>query len=150
MRFPYRVVADYHVDRLQVYRQKCQSRAILIARRLHTIQFSFSSLTVFLSTIYRLINAVERKLIKVVIATGIHLFPFRTEKLSPFTPMILLYQVGKWVAANFKKPHQLRLMRLFSLAAIAAHFLRRLRGECNSTIEDYRHLWSSRSSGREV
>ena len=57
MRFPYRVVADYHVDRLQVYRQKCQSRAILIARRLHTIQFSFSSPTVFLSTIYRLINA---------------------------------------------------------------------------------------------
>ena len=31
--------------------------------------------------------------------------------------MILLYQVGKWVAANFKKPHQLRLMRLFLLAA---------------------------------
>ena len=38
------------------------------------------------------------------IATGIHLFPSRTEKLSPFTPMILLYQVGKSVAANFKKP----------------------------------------------
>ena len=56
MRFPYRVVADYHVDRLQVYRQKCQSRAILIARRLHTTQ-NFSSLCEFLSTIYRLINA---------------------------------------------------------------------------------------------
>ena len=41
-------------------------------------------------------------MIQVVTATGIHLFPFRTEKLSPFTPMILLYQVGKWVAAKFK------------------------------------------------
>ena len=27
--------------------------------------------------------------IKVVIALGIHLFPFRTEKLSPTTPMVL-------------------------------------------------------------
>ena len=28
-------------------------------------------------------------LIKVAIAAGFHLFPFRTEKLSPFTPMVL-------------------------------------------------------------
>ena len=27
--------------------------------------------------------------IQVAIATGFHLFPFRTEKLSPFTPMVL-------------------------------------------------------------
>ena len=27
--------------------------------------------------------------IKVVIALGIHLFPFRTEKLSPMAPMVL-------------------------------------------------------------
>ena len=33
--------------------------------------------------------------ITVVIATGIHLFPFRTEKLSPLAPMVLLYQVGE-------------------------------------------------------
>ena len=32
----------------------------------------------------------EKKDIKVVIARGIHLFPFRTEKLSPVTPMVLL------------------------------------------------------------
>ena len=31
------------------------------------------------------------KEIKVVIARGIHLFPFRTEKLSLVTPMVLLY-----------------------------------------------------------
>ena len=28
-------------------------------------------------------------LIKVAIVAGFHLFPFRTEKLSPFTPMVL-------------------------------------------------------------
>ena len=27
--------------------------------------------------------------IQVAIAAGFHLFPFRTEKLSPFTPMVL-------------------------------------------------------------
>ena len=29
------------------------------------------------------------KLLKVVVALGIHLFPFRTEKLSPMAPMVL-------------------------------------------------------------
>ena len=33
--------------------------------------------------------------VKVAIATGLHLFPFRTEKLNPFAPMVLLYQVGE-------------------------------------------------------
>ena len=42
MRFPYRVVGDYHVDRPQVYRQKCQSRAVLIARRLQYEKISAS------------------------------------------------------------------------------------------------------------
>ena len=32
---------------------------------------------------------------KVAIVAGIHLFPYRTEKLSPPTPMVLLYQVGE-------------------------------------------------------
>jgi len=31
----------------------------------------------------------------VAIATGIHLYPFRTEKLNPFAPMVLLNQVGE-------------------------------------------------------
>ena len=29
------------------------------------------------------------KIIQVVIASGLHLFPFRTEKLSPIAPMVL-------------------------------------------------------------
>ena len=33
--------------------------------------------------------------IKAAIASGIHLFPFRTEKLSPTAPMVLPYQVGE-------------------------------------------------------
>ena len=31
----------------------------------------------------------------VVIASGFHLFPFRTEKLSPFAPMVLQCNVGE-------------------------------------------------------
>ena len=31
----------------------------------------------------------------VAIALGIHLYPYRTEKLSPIAPMVLLYQVGE-------------------------------------------------------
>ena len=50
MRFPYRAVGDYHVDRPQVYRQKCQSRAVLIARRL--LYRNVFLLRVFLSPPY--------------------------------------------------------------------------------------------------
>ena len=32
IRYPFRVVVDYDLDRLQVYRQRCHSRAVLIAR----------------------------------------------------------------------------------------------------------------------
>jgi len=31
----------------------------------------------------------------VVIAAGSHLFPFRTEKLSPFAPMVLQCNAGE-------------------------------------------------------
>ncbi len=33
--------------------------------------------------------------ILVVMAAGFHLFPFRTEKLSPLAPMVLRYYVGE-------------------------------------------------------
>ena len=36
---------------------------------------------------YRKVNALYD--IQVAIVAGFHLFPFRTEKLSPFTPMVL-------------------------------------------------------------
>ena len=36
-----------------------------------------------------------RDIIKAVIAVRIHLFPFRTEKLSSLAPMVLLHQVGE-------------------------------------------------------
>ena len=32
---------------------------------------------------------------QVVIAVGFHLFPFRTEKLSPLAPMVLQYNAGE-------------------------------------------------------
>ena len=40
-------------------------------------------------------GAVTKEELMVVIATGIHLYPYRTEKLSPLAPMVLLYQVGE-------------------------------------------------------
>ncbi len=39
-------------------------------------------------------------------SNGDHLFPFRTEKLSPFAQMVLHYNVGEYVAASFQKPRQ--------------------------------------------
>lgn len=36
-------------------------------------------------------------------SNGDHLFPFRTEKLSPFAQMVLPYKVGEYVAASFKE-----------------------------------------------
>ena len=35
------------------------------------------------------------KRIRVVIAAGFHLFPFRTEKLSPLAPMVLHRNAGE-------------------------------------------------------
>ena len=37
----------------------------------------------------------ERSDIQVVIAAGSHLFPFRTEKLSPLAPMVLQCNAGE-------------------------------------------------------
>ena len=41
------------------------------------------------------VRCVMRKDILVVIAAGFHLFPFRTEKLSPPAPMVLRCDAGE-------------------------------------------------------
>ena len=40
-------------------------------------------------------NVFSQKYTAVVIAVRIHLFPFRTEKLSSLAPMVLPHQVGE-------------------------------------------------------
>ena len=45
--------------------------------------------------VYVTLSKVIRKKYQVVIAAGSHLFPFRTEKLSPFAPMVLQYNAGE-------------------------------------------------------
>ena len=45
---------------------------------------------------------------QVVIAVGSHLFPFRTEKLSPLAPMVLQCNAGEQVAAFFHQEPRLR------------------------------------------
>ena len=42
-----------------------------------------------------LVNLSTKKIHQVVIAVGAHLFPFRTEKLSPLAPMVLQCNVGE-------------------------------------------------------
>ena len=87
-------------------RQQCQSRAVLIARKLQIriVKETRQKAREFLSQQHTPSGGDKGgRDIMVAIAAGIHLFPFRTEKLSPRAPMILLYQVGKWVAANLKR-----------------------------------------------
>ena len=79
-----RVVIDDDVDRMQVYRWRHHSRALLIARRLSLtphVWYIRSVRFYFLHCVF--------KEIQVTTAPGFHLFPFRTEKLSPVTPMVL-------------------------------------------------------------
>lgn len=45
--------------------------------------------------VYMILSKVIRKKYQVVIAAGSHLFPFRTEKLSPFAPMVLQCNAGE-------------------------------------------------------
>ena len=45
--------------------------------------------------VYVTLSKVIRKKYQVVIAAGSHLFPFRTEKLSPFAPMVLQCNAGE-------------------------------------------------------
>ena len=109
-----RVVVDYNVDRMQVYRQRCHSRALLIARPLSSgfvrvgyirlANVSASSLNwifdilleFYFSSCHNLIEFIQ-----VVIARGFHLFPFRTEKLSSLTPMVLRFSRGRVGSRRF-------------------------------------------------
>ena len=105
-----RVVKDDDVDRRQVYRQRCHSRALLIARNFGRRKAGYAKggldagldkwsigkkedLRVCLSLEREYIESLHvscmSALFLVVIASGFHLFPFRTEKLSPSTPMVL-------------------------------------------------------------
>ncbi len=44
---------------------------------------------------------------------GDHLFPYRTEKLSPIAQMVLPYKVGEYVAASFPKSFDSQESELF-------------------------------------
>ena len=55
----------------------------------------FSLYTIYAASEAKVSGAVKKEALMVVIATGIHLYPYRTEKLSPLAPMVLLYQVGE-------------------------------------------------------
>ena len=61
-------------------------------------------------------------LIQVTTAPGFHLFPFRTEKLSPVTPMVLRNS-GRVGSRRFQKkpPCLIRIRRLRSFTYISSN-----------------------------
>ena len=54
----------------------------------------------------------QKKSIQVAMAAGIHLFPFRTEKLSPPAPMVLGDRESRWPPSYWSRPINL-IGRLF-------------------------------------
>ena len=56
--------------------------------------FKMSPIRLAIIVNYQL-SIVNPKIYQVVIAAGSHLFPFRTEKLSPPAPMVLQCNVGE-------------------------------------------------------
>ena len=116
-----RVVRDDDVDRMQVYRWRHHSRALLIARRLSggfpdkgsrpegwdIRSASGAGRTVVCGSCFHTRHGAQekgtgntgffilsssffiKKGIQVTMARRFHLFPFRTEKLSFVTPMVL-------------------------------------------------------------
>ena len=61
-------------------------------------------------------------LIQVTTAPGFHLFPFRTEKLSPVTPMVLRNS-GRVGSRRFQKkpPYLIRIRRLCSFIYLSSN-----------------------------
>ena len=72
-----------------------KDRAGLVTQTLSCVALH-SFLLVEIGHLIRLMfNGQLEKNYQVVIAAGFHLFPFRTEKLSPFAPMVLQCNAGE-------------------------------------------------------
>ena len=72
-----------------------KERAGLVTHTLSCVALH-SFLLVEIGHLIRLMFYIQlRKIYQVVIASGSHLFPFRTEKLSPFAPMVLQCNAGE-------------------------------------------------------
>ncbi len=107
-------MGDDHVDRRQVKKRKRNSRAVLMARGLRILSPARATRFVFVPYVELLRSAFLREQGNRTRAfpasnggfsPGVHLFPFRTEPLSPGAPMVLPSPVGESVAANFiRKP----------------------------------------------
>ena len=88
MRLPYRVVGDYHVDRQDVQGQQWFERTCTNGpKSFFHGKLAYEEDIFFLGSL--------KLYIAVAIATGNRLFPFRTEKLSPSSPMVLPDQAGE-------------------------------------------------------
>lgn len=63
----------------------------------YPLAFYYDVLFIIINVYFLSIYVVYLKYLKSFgdFSSGVHLFPFRTEKLSPLAPMILQYHVGK-------------------------------------------------------
>ena len=85
-----RAVRDDDVDRAQVHRRRRHSRALLIARPFFSPGFGLRAVGCLSSRACFFV-------IQAATAAGSHLFPSRTEQLSPRAPMVLRHsgRVGR-------------------------------------------------------
>ena len=89
---------------------------------------------VFLETLrnVRQVQKIDKKELKVVIARGIHLFPFRTEKLSLVTPMVLRNS-GRVGSRRFRERIFRERMKAGSTIVEAAFFVLYIHQQLPST-----------------
>lgn len=73
----------------------CKEGAGLVTHTLSCVALHSFLLVEIGHLILLMFNGQLEKNYQVVIAAGSHLFPFRTEKLSPFAPMVLQCNAGE-------------------------------------------------------
>ena len=91
-----RAVRDDDVDRAQVHRRRRHSRALLIARPFFSPGFGLRAVGCLSSRACFFV-------IQAATAAGFHLFPSRTEQLSPRAPMVLRHS-GRVGRRRFPNP----------------------------------------------
>ena len=112
-----RVVVDYDVDRMQVYRQRCHSRALLIARSL----FAFRVWRYIRSAMYGHFTFFSSCLpYSGDYSTGVPPLPIPNREVKPVTPMVLRNS-GRVGSRRFQKkpPCLIRIRRLCSFLAVS-------------------------------
>ena len=122
MRLPHRVVADYDLDRPQV-----QARRRAQPSGTNNPRLSVHSWKDSVEGLFQCVNPIRWTCGMRVLperdcgdySVGAHLFPFRTEKLSPTAPMVLPYRWESRSSPNTTEPFRLSGGLFFCVSATA-------------------------------